>query len=140
MQGREHRILAGDMEGAGEQRDRDEVYLWSNASLAAVCQLFPGEVKFDVVARGASPFQTRPDEIPGFDPTVHLVVWLDEERLGEADVPLGQWTTHSFAARASSWEHQLRLEFTNDFYQPEERKDRNLVLQKVIVHNRGAEH
>ena len=99
-----------------------------------------GEVAFNIIAKATSRFQMQPDKIPNFDPSAHMVVWLDDVLMGATYVPLGEWTTHSFAMNVTTGVHTLIIEFTNNIHRPAEKKDRNLTIDRVIIQNERYEY
>ena len=130
---REHVIYASEMEGVAHPFRIGEVSMKTNFALSKMVRLLGGKTVFRVIAKGTSKFQKQPDEVPNFDPSAHMVVRLDEVTLGEADVPLGEWTAFSFEAYADSGQHGFMIEFTNDIHKPAQKKDRNLVIDRVVI-------
>jgi tetratricopeptide (TPR) repeat protein len=135
MRHREHIIFGSEMEGADHPFDKGEVWMWTNFRVSDRCRFLNGRITVYIIAKAASLFQIEADEIPDFDPSAHMVIRLDDVILGEADVPLGEWTTHPFEAYADSGQSTLTIAFTNDIYDPEQKMDRNLVIDKIIIHN-----
>lgn len=58
-------------------------------------------------------------------------VWLDGREVGTVSLTTGGWKRYPVSVELSAGTHTLRLEFTNDFYEPPE--DRNLNLGQVVV-------
>lgn len=58
-------------------------------------------------------------------------VWLDGRAVGTVSLTTGGWKRYPISVELSPGAHTLRLEFTNDLYEPPE--DRNLNLGQVVV-------
>lgn len=139
FQRREHVVYSSEMMGARHPFSTEKVLLRSNFKVAKMCRLIGGEVVFNIIAKATSHFQVQPDEIPNFDPSALMVVWLDDVVIGKTDVPLGEWTTHSFVIDVTTGIHNLIIEFTNDIHRPAEKMDRNLAIDRVIIQNERYE-
>ena len=61
----------------------------------------------------------------------HMAVWVDGNEVFATDVTTTEWTDYGFWFNAPAGTAEVRLYFTNDYYQNGE--DRNLFIEKVIV-------
>ena len=136
---REHVLYASEMMGARHPFSTKEVYLWSNFQVSKRCRFLRGSVVFNIVAKATSYFQEQAGEVPDFDPSAHIVIRLNDVNIGEADVPIGEWTTHPFVTYVDSGLQNLTIAFTNDVYNAAEKKDRNLIIAVVGIRNKRFE-
>jgi len=99
--------------------------LYGNAGCHARITLLRGRVLFTIQARG-TPAQ-------GVGP--HMVVMMDKEVIGEAEVTSEEWKTYSFTTDVETGEYTLWVYFTNDLCWEKEMRgtkiageDRNLFV------------
>ncbi|MDH7571029.1 MAG: carbohydrate-binding domain-containing protein, partial [Armatimonadota bacterium] len=81
-----------------------------------------GTYRLEVIAQGTA--------AQGVYPLVE--VWLDDQKVGTAQLLSGTWRAYPLSAQLSAGKHRLRLAFVNDLNR--EGEDRNLQLDKVIFY------
>jgi len=100
---------------------------WNKAGCHAQVTLLRGRVLFTIQARGTPARGIWP----------HMVVMLDKEVIGEADVTSAEWKPYSFTKDVQTGEYLLWVYFTNDLCLVQERdgkkvrEDRNLFVGAV---------
>ncbi|MFQ6097235.1 MAG: carbohydrate-binding domain-containing protein, partial [Armatimonadota bacterium] len=105
------------------RRDAASVYMASGGYIAGPFRCGKaGRYTFKVVARGT--------KAAGEYPIVQ--VRIDDEAVGSVELQSENWRGYSLPVQLSEGEHEIRLVFTNDYYNPPE--DRNLALDRVEVY------
>jgi len=113
-----HRIHPSDWRG------KQGRWLYGKGGCYATITLYKGGIRFQIQARGTPAQGTWP----------HMVVKLDDEVIGKADVTSRQWRPYSFTTDVETGEYTLWVYFTNDLCLEKEvggkkvREDRNLFV------------
>jgi tetratricopeptide (TPR) repeat protein len=117
------RILPSDWQG------KDGGILYGEGGCYAQIKLSQGRVFFKIYARG--------DPAKGVWP--HMVVLLNEDIIGEADVTSQEFRPYCFSKDVEKGIYRLWIYFTNDFYSVTEiegkkiMEDRNLFVEDVEI-------
>jgi hypothetical protein len=119
----EARYEALDMDhdaGTGTSRGADWV-IYTNGSAFREHVFAPGRTELSVTAGG----DLAGDALP------HLIVSVDGEPIGEADILSKHFATYSFQFEARGGRQTVALTFSNDYLSDGE--DRNLVLRELAI-------
>lgn len=85
---------------------------------------FPaGNYLFKIWAKG----QKAGEEWP------YMVVWVDDEMIGETWIPSGVLQPYTFRKTLKRGLHRISVAFMNDFYQEDTQEDRNLILGRLEI-------
>ncbi|MCB9798841.1 hypothetical protein H6758_03900 [Candidatus Nomurabacteria bacterium] len=103
------------------ERFSDSVALYSNGYVEQSVQLLPGKYGFEVAARG--------DIFQGLNAQMKLSV--DGVVIGTFDVNSAGFKRYKASTKVGAGMHVIRMEFTNDVYDPP--IDNNLYIDKLIV-------
>lgn len=103
------------------ERLDNSIALYSNGYVEQSIQLLPGEYSFEVAARG--------DVFQGLNATMKLSI--DGRVIGTFDVNSASFKRYRATTKLSGGLHVVRMEFTNDVYDPP--IDNNLYIDKMIV-------
>jgi len=63
----------------------------------------------------------------------YIIVRIDNQIIGKTVLTTEDWTTLVFTSEITEGEHELSVEFTNDFYKPELGQDRNVFLGDLEI-------
>lgn len=95
--------------------------IWSNGYISTVHDFEGGTTVMTAVVRG--------DFAGGAAP--NMVVTVAGEQVHATAVGSSSWTEYSFTFEAEAGEQEIRIYFTNDYYQ--NGQDRNLYVDKLVV-------
>ena len=95
--------------------------LYTNGWVAQQHEFSPGEAEVRISAAA----DLAGDELP------HMIVSVDDEIIGEADIPSEEFSSFAFPFSTTGGWHSVRVEFSNDYLQGG--RDRNLILDTVAI-------
>lgn len=95
--------------------------IWDNGYISTTHTFEGGTTLMTVVARGASAV--------GVAPT--MVVSIGGAQVFSTSIPSPEWAEYSFNVEAPAGPHEVRVRFTNDYYQ--NGQDRNLFVDELSI-------
>lgn len=95
--------------------------IWSNGYISTTHDFEGGATVITAVVRGSSAGGAAPN----------MVITVGGQQVYATGVGSSTWTEYSFAFEAQAGEQEIRIAFTNDYYQ--NGQDRNLYVDKLTV-------
>jgi hypothetical protein len=119
-----HRVEAEHLEGEVGRAQDDHYNVWSNGELV---------VPFEVPVSGRYRLAARLWGAQAGDEPVKVSLRLDEERLGEFEVPETEATPRTLEQEVfvNAGKRSVAVGFLNDFYVKEQNLDRNLLIDWI---------
>ncbi len=95
--------------------------LWMNGYVGTSHTFTAGPTHITVTAKGDVANSVWP----------HMVVSVDANKIGDANVSSSSWSSYSFPYTATAGAHQIKIAFDNDY--AGNGQDRNLLVDKAVI-------